>query len=138
MHLDGQQIAVRGKRRSLLRKIVSVLCCLVVFCTTYALILPAITMENEVFCGKEEHLHTEECFVLTPGQKLICEIQPQQTHVHDETCFAPAEPILHTHTNACRAQGELLCQETAEEHVHEAACYEVAVICGMEEGCNFP
>ena len=57
MQLDYQKFVSRNKRRGIFRKIVSILCCLVVFCTTYALILPAITMENNPFCGQEEHLH---------------------------------------------------------------------------------
>lgn len=42
-------------------RILVCLASVVVFCTTYALILPAITMENES-CNIPEHLHTEECY----------------------------------------------------------------------------
>lgn len=34
---------------------------IVVFVTTYMLILPAITMEHSPICGKEEHIHTALC-----------------------------------------------------------------------------
>lgn len=34
------------RRRQAWKKVVSVLACIVVFCTTYALILPAITLET--------------------------------------------------------------------------------------------
>ena len=37
------------------------LAAVVVFCTTYALILPAITLEGEG-CGLEEHIHDESCY----------------------------------------------------------------------------
>lgn len=37
------------------KRIVRVLSCIVVFCTTYALILPAITQEAQAYCGSEEH-----------------------------------------------------------------------------------
>ncbi len=36
---------------------------IVVFCTTYMLILPAITMEQETYCGITDHTHTEECYL---------------------------------------------------------------------------
>ena len=49
------------RRRKIWRKIVSTLACLVVFCTTYALILPAITMEGTALCGIEEHEHGDPC-----------------------------------------------------------------------------
>ncbi len=55
------------KKHRVWQQIVTVLACFVVFCTTYALILPAITMEtstdpNPVFCGDEEHNHTLICY----------------------------------------------------------------------------
>ena len=47
------------KRRKLWGKFVRFLSCVVVFCTTYALILPAITLEKPTICGMEEHEHIE-------------------------------------------------------------------------------
>ena len=35
------------------KKVVSVLGCMVVFCVTYALVLPAITQADETFCGMD-------------------------------------------------------------------------------------
>ena len=46
-------------------QIVSVLACVVVFCTTYALILPAITMTGTTWCGYEAHEHGESCYEKT-------------------------------------------------------------------------
>lgn len=45
------------------QKAARVLAVIVVFCTTYMLILPAITMEKETFCGTEDHIHTDECYM---------------------------------------------------------------------------
>ncbi len=64
------------------QKVVMVLSVIVVFCTTYALILPAITLSNSTFCGLEAHRHKPECYEKT----LICG--------HDEN--EPA--VIHTHT----------------------------------------
>lgn len=78
------------------------LACLVVFSTTYALILPAITLEQDTFCETEVHSHNEDCMEKT----LICALQ--------ET-----EPD-HVHTGECWSE-KLICQET--EHVHTDECY---------------
>ena len=59
------------------------LSCVVVFCTVYALILPAITLERKTVCGQEEHSHTEECYS-SDGQ-LTC---GKTEHIHTELCYA--------------------------------------------------
>lgn len=58
------------------------LSCVVVFCTVYALILPAITLERKTVCGQEEHSHTEECYS-SDGQ-LTC---GKTEHTHTESCY---------------------------------------------------
>ena len=83
------------------RKFVNVLCCLAVFCTTYALILPAITMEQTVYCEQEEHsAHTEECY--TVNEVLVC----TEEHEHTADCYCSEEVLLcekplHVHSEEC-------------------------------------
>ena len=61
--LERAELALaKKKKRSIWIRIVSVLGCVVVFCTTYALILPAITMTRQTVCGLEEHVHTVQCY----------------------------------------------------------------------------
>ena len=134
MHPDYRKFIARGRRRRNFRKMVTVLCCIVVFCTTYALILPAITMENTAFCGKQEHTHSEECRLWAAGQKLVCQLQEQAGHNHGDSCYAPAETVaavIHEHQDTCLSLGALICET---DHDHGADCYESTVICGMEEG----
>lgn len=71
----------RGNRRQLWKKLVRLMACVVVFCTTYALILPAITMEQQYICGMESHEHGEDCY--DAQAQLICAMQQ---HIHDEAC----------------------------------------------------
>ena len=59
------------------RKMILCLSCVVVFCTVYALILPAITLERKTVCGQEEHSHTEECYS-SDGQLLA---EKQNIHI---------------------------------------------------------
>lgn len=108
-----EQYSENRKRKRIRFRILFALACIVVFATTYALILPAITMEKEV-CGIEEHTHTESCYEVTEAsqeQKLICGKEESEEHQHTEDCYetvtVPAEKTLvcgkaeHTHTIDC-------------------------------------
>ncbi|MBQ9050706.1 MAG: CHAP domain-containing protein [Lachnospiraceae bacterium] len=109
-------------------KAVSCLAAVVVFCTTYALILPAITMEQDAKCGIPEHVHDENCYIVV-----------SEPHVHDESCYELVGG--HTHTDDCYTlqRGELICgQEEREGHHHTDACYTetTTLVCGLEEDEN--
>ena len=115
------------------QRIVAGLSCIVVFCTTYALIIPAITLEKkEPICGYEAHLHTDDCYA--------------PVHVHTSECYQPngrepyvcpvhageaptycgyADFVLHTHSAGCYdADGTLVCTlPEISEHVHGEGCY---------------
>ena len=70
------------------RKVMMCLSCIVVFCTVYVLILPAITLERKTTCGQEEHSHTEECY--SADSQLVC---GREEHLHTEICYATADHI---------------------------------------------
>lgn len=74
------------KRKQKWNRVVRVLAGIVVFCTTYALILPAITMQQEPICGIEEHVHDESCYVEVETQEplLVCTLTE---HEHEESCY---------------------------------------------------
>ena len=159
---EADVFLAKKRRRRRWAKVVSVLGCLVVFCTTYALILPAITAEKTV-CGFEEHTHTDECYApLTEEAQTVlsCTYESLGVHSHTETCYdadgnlicGQADYVVHTHDDNCYdAVGVLVCtlpERTAhvhtdacyttetESHVHTDACYELQpgeLICGLEE-----
>lgn len=56
IYSQAEQLNKKHRRKRTWYKILSVPICLVVFVTTYALILPAITMEStpDTYCGKAE------------------------------------------------------------------------------------
>ena len=60
MMQEAAGYTARRRRRHLWRKIVGVLAAVAVFGTTYALILPAITLEK-TGCSIPEHTHTQAC-----------------------------------------------------------------------------
>ncbi|MBR5309642.1 MAG: Cna B-type domain-containing protein [Oscillospiraceae bacterium] len=130
-----QKYAKKHKRKKVWKKILSTLSLIVVFCTTYALILPAITQEREIFCNTEEHIHSEECSLMEE-KILICELPEEEGHSHSEYCYS--ENLIctgeenHLHTEECYLEEELIC-EKAEEHIHSESCFEKAFICETEE-----
>lgn len=82
----------RTKRKKWWYKLVNMMAVMVVFCTTYALILPAITMEKNLVCGLQEHKHRNDCYMVASDSdaqsSLMCEIEE---HIHDESCLAADE-----------------------------------------------
>lgn len=105
--LERIKAFLRARRnRNAWYRIMCVLASLVVFITTYMLILPAITMERETYCGLEEHIHTEACY-------QTFAYDPDQILGDDAAAFEPdgtAEPAM------------LVCGK--KEHRHSDVCYE--------------
>lgn len=123
-------------RKNRRKKIFSILACVAVFCTTYALILPAITISDEAFCGIEEHQHEEACY----ARELICDSETDVAeHVHGDACYETEKRLVcdleegHVHTDACTSVEQVLVCDLAEDdlHTHEEACYttETAYLC---------
>ena len=111
--------AHRQKRRWL--KIVTCLAAVVIFCTVYALVLPAVTLESRTTCcGMEEHTHGESCYEAA----LICGLEEDGEHIHDESCYEKqliCELSEHTHTDECYVNPEETAQdsETVTEEAGE-------------------
>ena len=61
----------KKQRYSRWQKVVSCMAVVVVFCTTYALILPAITMTTT--CGLDEHTHTAACYANDETLLWLCQ-----------------------------------------------------------------
>lgn len=142
--IKSEQLGKKRNNRKTWKTIVSVLASIVVFCTTYALILPAITMEAKTYCGKVEHEHGDECY----ETKLICTLSDKTVsveHKHTDECYEEKAHLIceqkesegHTHSDACKKIETLLdCgQEESEEHTHSEECYKenVSYVCGQEE-----
>ena len=133
IHSQAEELNKKHRRKRTWYKILSVPICLVVFVTTYALILPAITMEStpDTYCGIAEHVHTDACYEF-PGTPAHKEIQ----------CTAgenlgKGEYIIHKHDSFCfDDNGKLLCALPEQgKHVHTDACYDGdTLICGLVTG----
>lgn len=122
------------RRKKLWHRIVSGMACVVVFCTVYALILPAITLEKDPVCGMVEHTHTEECYAVEtvwPSNEYLC------CDAHGELAGGDADVVIHTHDSFCYDRnGKLSCPlKEIEEHQHSGACFRTrnVLTCGEEE-----
>ncbi|KIR01375.1 hypothetical protein P261_00189 [Lachnospiraceae bacterium TWA4] len=92
----------RYKQKKLWYKVVSCLSAIVVFVTVYALILPAITLEDKTYCGYEGHVHSVEngCY----ENQLVCNLPEDEEHTHEEGCYKQVlicEKIEHNHSTSC-------------------------------------
>lgn len=118
-------------------RVVTGLACVVVFCTVYALILPAITMEKGA-CEIPEHTHSEACYTQVTSAtrtKPVCTIESLNLHQHDDTCYDSegnltcgyADFVVHQHDSACYDEnGNLWCPlPEIETHEHTRSCYAV-------------
>ena len=139
---DAERYARAHRRKRRWYQVTTCLAAVVVFCTTYALILPAITLEKQ--CEIPEHTHTEACYTSEQGD-LICTQSTEPQHTHTEECYQETQALVcgmeestgHTHGAECYdEEGNLICgQEESEGHVHGEACYEASrqLICGQTE-----
>ncbi len=133
-----QKIAEYGKAHRSKKRWYRMFACLaaiVVFCTTYALILPAITLEKGP-CEIPEHVHTEECYTQVTSvseQKLRCTSEILNLHQHTSGCYDAdgelscgyADFVVHEHDSSCYDEnGNLWCSlPEIEEHEHDDSCY---------------
>lgn len=148
---NAQRYTTRRRQWKRWQKVVSVLGCIVVFCTTYALIIPAITQERQTFCGMEEHIHGKDCKAQTVLTELVCTAAEGEGHIHGDSCYTLTDghshsegcyelTAGHTHDDNCYTlegghthSGGCYAQEGG--HSHGDGCYEWSTICsGGEEG----
>lgn len=86
------------KIKSRRHKIFTGLAMVVVFCTVYALMMPAITMGETLICTEIEHTHTSDCY----EEKIICDENSE--NINDQSCYETVltyEHEEHTHTSDC-------------------------------------
>lgn len=140
---QAAKFKLQNRKHKRWQKAVSILACIVVFCTVYALILPALTAEGTPHCGIEEHTHTDECY----ENRLICgKEEGEGAHTHTDECYTQEQTLIcgleegegaHTHTEECYdEEGNLICElEENEGHQHTEECYQTENIltCDQEE-----
>lgn len=143
---DAEKYTRVHKRKRLRHRVVTVLAGVVVFCTTYALILPAITLEKQ--CDIPEHTHTDACYAqVTSVEKRVpvCSAETLEIHRHTADCYDAngnprcgyADFVVHSHDSRCYDEtGNLWCPlPEIEAHRHTADCYALPEGHTHAEGC---
>ena len=140
---DAEPYASAHRRKRRWYQVMTCLAAAVVFCTTYALILPAITLEKQ--CALPEHTHTEACYTSVQGDLICTQLQNTQPYIPERMLSGSpgsgvryVESSGHTHGAECYDQeGNLICgQEESEGHVPwgEACCgVSRQLVCGQTE-----
>lgn len=135
------------KKRQVWYRVVTTLAVVVVFITTYMLILPAITMENKAQCGITEHKHDANCYSTHYETKkvLACTTESLGVHKHTDACYDAqhklicgyADFVIHQHDASCYDEnGTLVCAIPEHKlHQHTENCYQMQkqLICTQEE-----
>lgn len=136
----------RYRRRRLHKrwhKVMTVLCALVVFCTTYALILPAITLEKG--CQIPEHTHDDGCYTQVTSRNETTLACTAQVHSHEPSCqnaagelvCGYADFLVHVHEDGCYDEtGALVCPlPEIRPHTHTEDCYALPQTHTHDESC---
>lgn len=97
----------KHRKNKFWKKAVALLSCVTVFCTSYTMILPAMTMSETTYCGQEEgenHTHTLQCYS-NPNADLENEANwtatiPSLTGNWNEDVLAVADSQLGYHESA--------------------------------------
>lgn len=106
-----KEYAVTHRRKKRWLTVVTCLAAAVVFCTTYALILPAITLEKEQVSDYSYEVHQHDVSCYDAEGNVICGYADYAVHTHDENCYDE--------------DGSLVCElEEIEEHVRDTSRYE--------------
>ena len=143
---DAEKYTKVHKRKRLRHRVVTVLAGVVVFCTTYALILPAVTLEKQ--CDIPEHTHTDACYAqVTSVEKRVpvCSAKTLEIHQHTADCYDAngnptcgyADFVVHSHDSRCYDEnGNLWCPlSEIEAHRHTDGCFDADgnLICGQTQ-----
>lgn len=160
---EAEKYLKNQRGRKLWYRIVTCLAAVVVFCTAYALILPAVTLEKT--CEISVHTHSNACYSqITSIKKKIptCSVEGEVAHQHDSYCYDEdgtfwctlAELEGHVHAESCyvnessatdqntTADANLMVEETAHEHTeacwieHEKLICEVQTLQTMAENAT--
>ncbi len=134
---EAEKYAKQNYRRRMWHTFVRVMACVMAFFTTYALIVPALTLEKTP-SGSEEHTHSESCYEKVTsgsGAALVCTYESLGVHVHTSACYneenqlicGQADYLVHAHNDDCvDGNGEIVCRiPEVSAHEHTDSCYSV-------------
>ncbi|MFR7475695.1 LPXTG cell wall anchor domain-containing protein [Frisingicoccus sp.] len=131
------EYAKAHQQRKKWKMIMMCLAAIVVCCTAYVLILPAVTLEKQS-CKIPEHTHSGKCYAQgddNAKKTMICSAESLNLHKHTNGCYDSegklicgySDFVVHTHDSSCYdEEGNLLCPlPEIKVHAHTDSCYAV-------------
>ncbi len=101
-----EQLNIQNKDRHNLRQIIPALSLLVILIVFWSLKLTGIGIAGEAFCGKDEHIHTDECVSCT-----------KEEHIHDESCYSDLTADIETSDHWEDSLADLVRGPTSKENL---------------------
>ncbi len=105
-----EQLNMRNRDRHNLRQIIPTLSLIVVLIVFWSLKLTGIGIAGEAFCGKEEHVHTEQC----ADSSSPCTLEE---HIHIESCYSDITADLETSDDWEMTLADMVRGPTTKENV---------------------
>lgn len=106
----AEQLNIYSKDRHSLWQIVTSLSLVVILLVFWSLKLTGIGIAGEAFCGKQEHVHTEQC----ADPAAPC---PLEEHIHEASCYSDITADLETPADWEAALGDMVRGPTTRENV---------------------
>ncbi len=105
-----EQLNRNSRDRRSLRQIISSLSLVVILVVFWSLKLTGIGIAGEAFCGKEEHIHSQQCMDLSNP----C---AQEEHIHIESCYSDITADLETSDDWEMTLADMVRGPTTKENV---------------------
>ena len=109
----------QNKQRSIWRKLVRMMACIVVFCTTYALILPVITLERSYICQESKIALHRAMHSLPPQYRQVLWLIYFEDFTAKQAAMTLGKTVHNTHVLLYRARAALRAQLEKEGFVYE-------------------
>ena len=135
-------------KRTYRNRLMFALMSIVVFTTTYALILPAISIDRRtaavapgidpsqarhLSCTYNVHRHNDSCYIDVP----VLDAEGKNTGRKEKRLICDqVEYVVHEHNADCYENGNLVCPlPEIKAHVHDQKCYEKQqmLVCSLPE-----
>ena len=101
-----RQLNIINKDKRNLRRIIPILSLIVILLVFWSLKLTGIGIAGEAFCGKEEHIHSEEC--------IDCTIEE---HTHVASCYSDITADIETSDDWEMSLADMTRGPTTKENV---------------------
>ena len=126
------RIRVRTKRRHRIAAFLTAMSLMVSSAVFWQLRGVGTAMEDEYYCGKQEHTHSDECYETV----LVCQQQADSSAKIGDSAAdngeSRAENADNSHISS-EGAAESTPEKTPDKHEHTEKCFERRLICGLDE-----